>query len=165
MTVYGIPDFRKAKNPTETFCSLVGRVKGKVGKGGVPDKIESARGIIKDWNDGLIKFYSVPPEEDLGKEEATIVERMGEEFDWKKMDEGVGGGEMEVEDCIGMRGGEMGGDLEEFNEEEEDMEEEEEEEEESEEEEEEEMEVEGEKMTKGTKKFTRKELEEAEDFF
>jgi len=27
------------------------------------------------------------------------------------------------------------------------------------------MEVEGEKMTKGTKKFTRKELEEAEDFF
>jgi len=72
MTVYGIPDFRKAKNPTETFCSLVGRVKGKVGKGGVPDKIESARGIIKDWNDGLIKFYSVPPEEDLGKEEATI---------------------------------------------------------------------------------------------
>ena len=73
MTVYGIPDFRKAKNPTETFCSLVGRVKGKVGKGGVPDKIESARGIIKDWNDGLIKFYSVPPEEDLGKEEVAKV--------------------------------------------------------------------------------------------
>ncbi|GMH56471.1 hypothetical protein TrST_g9027 [Triparma strigata] len=156
MSVYGIPDFRVSKNPTETFCSLVGRLKGKVGKGGVPDKIESARGIIKDWNEGVIKFYAEPPEEDLGGE-VKIVDVAGEEFDWKKMDEG-GGGEMDVEDCVGMRGGEMGGGLEEFEEEEEDMEEEEEEEEE-----EESMEVE--KVQKAGKKFSRKELEEAEDFF
>ena len=33
----------------------------QVKKGGIPDKDSAARAVLKDWNSGVIKYFSAPP--------------------------------------------------------------------------------------------------------
>lgn len=51
---------------TEFICYVAQR-RGKLGKGGVPDKMSACRCILYDWNTGKIPFYTLPPadEEDM----------------------------------------------------------------------------------------------------
>mmetsp|Transcript_7990 Transcript_7990/g.16914 ORF Transcript_7990/g.16914 Transcript_7990/m.16914 type:complete len:583 (+) Transcript_7990:194-1942(+) len=98
MMTYGIPAF--PRGDVMTFLAMVGRVKGRVLKGGVPDKLRAARGVLRDWNVGKIPYYSVPPKEDgkmdivggsvvgvgeSGKGGAKIVSSFSEEFDISKI--------------------------------------------------------------------------------
>ena len=34
-------------------------------KGGIPDYVDSARLVLRDWNTGKIPYYTAPPEPDL----------------------------------------------------------------------------------------------------
>jgi len=58
ISLYNIPLF----NTTSEFLASVARVRGKLIKGGIPDFDKAARMVIKDWNDGKIKYFSLPPE-------------------------------------------------------------------------------------------------------
>jgi len=49
-------------NTANEFLALVARKRGKLIKGGTPDFDKAARLVLKDWNDGKIKFYTNPPE-------------------------------------------------------------------------------------------------------
>lgn len=93
MMTYNIPAFPCAM----TFLAMVARTKGRVLKGGIPDKIVAARCVIKDWNKGKIPYYSVPPNDkevemsidgDVGSGSgggAKIVSQFSKEFDVNKI--------------------------------------------------------------------------------
>jgi len=96
MMTYNVPAFPKGAEGVMTFLAMVARTKGRVLKGGIPDKFMAARGVIKDWNQGKIPYYSAPPDEkqmmamdgsskgaDVGS--AKIVSQFGEEFDINKI--------------------------------------------------------------------------------
>lgn len=46
------------------FCNCFFRLLGKYLRGGVPDAISAARGLLNDWNTGKIKYCTHPPEDD-----------------------------------------------------------------------------------------------------
>lgn len=73
------------------FLSLVAKSLGRVGKGGVPDKVAAARAVLKDWNQGKIPYFTVPPKllEPEKATDAVIVSSFGAEFDLAKYDEEV----------------------------------------------------------------------------
>ncbi|KAL9188796.1 hypothetical protein ACHAXT_007174 [Thalassiosira profunda] len=97
MMTYNIPAFPAGPDGTMTFLAMVARTKGRVLKGGIPDKNMAARSVIRDWNQGKIPYYSVPPVEETSmgtgaaeaKGSATIVAEFGEEFDVSKILEGA----------------------------------------------------------------------------
>ncbi|KAI9222031.1 P-loop containing nucleoside triphosphate hydrolase protein [Blastocladiella britannica] len=76
MMLYNIPSF----NSVQEFLFLVGKARGKLRKGGVPDIEDAARAVLNDWNHGKILFYSVAPKRDLGGA-AAIVDHFGSELD------------------------------------------------------------------------------------
>jgi nuclear GTP-binding protein len=87
---YNIPAFPPGN--TMMFLAMVARSKGRVLKGGIPDKIGAARGVLKDWNNGKIPYYTVPPkdaEPDVQKGGAVIVSNFGAAFDLSKYDDQV----------------------------------------------------------------------------
>jgi len=55
--LYEIPRF----NNTNEFLASVARKRGKLIKTGIPDFDKAARLVLKDWNDGKIKFLTNPP--------------------------------------------------------------------------------------------------------
>ncbi len=57
MALYALPAFASAAE----FLALVAAKRGKLGKGGVPDKAAAARAVLADWNSGKIPFYVLPP--------------------------------------------------------------------------------------------------------
>jgi nuclear GTP-binding protein len=57
---YDIPPFHDA----DEFIALVAVKRGKLGRGGVPDLESAARTIIKDWNEGKIRYFSMPPQDE-----------------------------------------------------------------------------------------------------
>lgn len=78
------------------FLSLVARKIGKLRKGGLPDRVQAAKVVLRDWNCGRVPFYTLPPE-DKGAlsgggaagakaAEAMFVEGFGEDFDVDKGD-------------------------------------------------------------------------------
>ncbi|CAN0013934.1 unnamed protein product, partial [Hapterophycus canaliculatus] len=86
MQVYSIPRF----DPDDafSFLSLVARKIGKLRKGGLPDRVQAAKVVLRDWNTGRVPFFTQPPEEDGGggaegakAAEAVFVEGFGKEFD------------------------------------------------------------------------------------
>eukprot|EP00956_Cyclotella_meneghiniana_P018298 scaffold30372_cov70-Cyclotella_meneghiniana.AAC.9 len=84
MMTYNIPQF--PKGDVMTFLAMAARSKGKVLKGGVPDKIMAARMVLRDWNKGKIPYYSVPPPTESGDKSeqggaVTRVSEFGKEFD------------------------------------------------------------------------------------
>lgn len=83
MQFYEIADF----NSEEEFLYLVAHKRNKLKKGGVADLKAAARSVLKDWNEGKIKYFSSPPEVDNrhfdSKEESetTVVSSWGPDFD------------------------------------------------------------------------------------
>lgn len=57
--LYEVPTF----DDTTSFLTHVAIKRGKLGKGGVPDKENAARSILQDWNSGKIPFFVLPPED------------------------------------------------------------------------------------------------------
>jgi nuclear GTP-binding protein len=87
---YNIPAFPKGN--TMMFLAMVAKSYGRVLKGGIPDKIGAARSVLKDWNNGKIPYYTVPPadaEPEVSKGGAVIVSNFGAEFDLSKYDDQV----------------------------------------------------------------------------
>jgi nuclear GTP-binding protein len=87
---YNIPAF--PPGDTMMFLAMVARSCGRVLKGGIPDKIGAARTVLKDWNQGKIPYYTVPPkdaEPDVSKGGAVIVSNFGKEFDLSKFDDEI----------------------------------------------------------------------------
>ena len=98
MMTYNIPAFPKGAEGTMTFLAMVARTKGRVLKGGIPDKTMAARLVLKDWNKGNIPYYSVPPSDKIdvtmggsgsaaggSGSDAKIVTQFSEEFDINKI--------------------------------------------------------------------------------
>jgi nuclear GTP-binding protein len=57
MLVYGIAAYAD----TTQFLVQVAVKRGKLGKGGIPDKVGAARAVLQDWNSGKIPFFVLPP--------------------------------------------------------------------------------------------------------
>jgi len=95
MMAYNVPAFPRGPEGVMVFLAMVARAKGRVLKGGIPDKIMAGRLVLRDWNRGKIPYYSAPPKEQLlaacsaGRkddvESAKIVSHFGEEFDVNKI--------------------------------------------------------------------------------
>jgi nuclear GTP-binding protein len=91
MMTYNIPAFAAGPEGCMTFLSMVARSKGRVLKGGIPDKVMTARLVIKDWNKGKIPYYSVPPNDNVDDVtistagEAKILNQFSEKFDINKI--------------------------------------------------------------------------------
>jgi len=58
MTHYGLPDFSNVHD----FLALLGKRRGMLRKGGVPDVNKAAKVVLQDWNMGKITYYTEPPE-------------------------------------------------------------------------------------------------------
>ncbi|CAB1104014.1 unnamed protein product [Ectocarpus sp. CCAP 1310/34] len=114
MQVYSIPRF----DPDDAFAflSLVARKIGKLKKGGVPDRVQAAKVVLRDWNTGRVPFFTVPPEDGNGggaagakAAEAMFVEGFGREFDVEAGDAEVLGGlpERDPMDFVSMEAEEV----------------------------------------------------------
>ncbi|KAF7987892.1 hypothetical protein HCN44_003755 [Aphidius gifuensis] len=80
MELYDILDF---STPDEFFAKKAARM-GMFKRGGVPDSMAAARGILNDWNSGKIRYCTVPPEVADTQISSTIVMKDTEEFDIEK---------------------------------------------------------------------------------
>ena len=73
----------------DDFLRQVGRLQGKLKKGGVPDMLAAARIVLNDWNGGKIPYYTNPPERGDAKDKkhqvAEVVTNWGAEFDADKV--------------------------------------------------------------------------------
>jgi len=88
-------------------------VKGKVLKGGIPDKVAAGKAVLKDWNTGKIPFYVPPPTENDGhivKNSAVVLSGFSADFDLAAMDETVlKENGLEEEDFVAMQDGDKAG--------------------------------------------------------
>lgn len=91
MMTYGIPAF--PPGDAMVFLAMVAKKGNKVLKGGIPDKVLAARGVLHDWNSGKIPFFTPPPVADeamagTGDNSggAVVVSSFADEFDVNKMD-------------------------------------------------------------------------------
>jgi nuclear GTP-binding protein len=94
MTTYAIPNFPKGN--VMVFLAMIAKRNGRVLKGGIPDKIQAARSVLKDWNTGKIPFYTRPPTEEeyratksTVENDAQIVSSFSKAFDVNTMDNEV----------------------------------------------------------------------------
>ena len=94
MMTYAIPNFPKGN--VMVFLAMIAKRNGRVLKGGIPDKIQAARSVLKDWNTGKIPFYTRPPTEEeyratksTVENDAQIVSAFSKAFDVTKMDNEV----------------------------------------------------------------------------
>ncbi|KAF8402069.1 hypothetical protein HHK36_013021 [Tetracentron sinense] len=77
ITLYKLPSF----DSVDDFLQKVATVRGKLKKGGIVDVEAAARIVLRDWNEGKIPYYTMPPTRDQGQSlEATIVSELGKEF-------------------------------------------------------------------------------------
>lgn len=79
MLLFKVPRF----STPEELLLLLGRKRGKLGKGGIPDMNATARLLLQDWNAGKIPFYTLPKvSEDVSAAETKeVVSKWSEEFD------------------------------------------------------------------------------------
>jgi nuclear GTP-binding protein len=75
MALYSIPSYAS----TGEFLTHMAAKRGKLGKGGVPDKANAARSVLQDWNSGRIPFFVLPPVPVGGSSAAEGVAAMEEE--------------------------------------------------------------------------------------
>jgi len=95
MMTYSIPAF--PKNDAMIFLAMIAKRSGKVLKGGIPDKVNAARTVLRDWNSGKIPYYTRPPTVDQTASSSAVIEAgdvkivsgFGEKFDVNKMDAAV----------------------------------------------------------------------------
>ena len=90
MMTYNVPAFPTGPEGCMTFLAMVARSKGRVLKGGIPDKIMAGRLVIKDWNQGKIPYYSMPPNDKIDATAssvggAKIMNQFSEKFDINKI--------------------------------------------------------------------------------
>lgn len=57
MEKYSVPRFKDA----EDFLYQVAKSIGKLKVGGIPNKEAAARFVLKDWNEGRISYFTMPP--------------------------------------------------------------------------------------------------------
>jgi nuclear GTP-binding protein len=79
MHVYSVPTFESA----DDFLRLVAAQRGKLKKGGVPNTAEAGRIVLKDWRNGTIPYYTLPPKkhfDELPYEDAQVVQSYSAEF-------------------------------------------------------------------------------------
>jgi nuclear GTP-binding protein len=57
MVHYNIPYY----NNTTEFLNLIAKVRGKIQKGGIPDRPSAAKSVLQDWMSGEIPFFVLPP--------------------------------------------------------------------------------------------------------
>ena len=73
----------------DDFLRAVGKARGVLKKGGVPDMLAAARVVLSDWNGGRIPYYTTPPERGDAKDRkhaaAEVVGDWGKEFDAEKV--------------------------------------------------------------------------------
>lgn len=55
--LYSVPPFENVNQ----FLVSIALVRGRLGKGGVPDLESSAVQVLRDWNTGKISYHTVPP--------------------------------------------------------------------------------------------------------
>lgn len=67
MVTYNVLNY----NCAEEFLGYVGRARGKLKKGGVPDLDAAARLVLNDWNRGLISFCTEPPKIQNGEKQVV----------------------------------------------------------------------------------------------
>jgi nuclear GTP-binding protein len=92
MMTYSIPAF--PKGDAMMFLAMIAKRNGKVLKGGIPDKVMAARGVLKDWNSGKIPYFTRPPAEaashtnysHINEKDIKIVSSFDDVFDVSKMD-------------------------------------------------------------------------------
>lgn len=77
MIHYRLSDFRT----TDQFLALLARRLGKLKRKGIPDRVVAARRVLQDWNTGLIKYYTQPPEINTTQDGAKLVTELSKEFD------------------------------------------------------------------------------------
>lgn len=78
MQMYDITEY----STPEEFYSLKAARMGRFKKGGVPDSVAAARGLLEDWNCGKIKYYTMPPESHQEVHiSSAIVSEIAKEFD------------------------------------------------------------------------------------
>ncbi|KAF5291181.1 hypothetical protein FQA39_LY14423 [Lamprigera yunnana] len=67
----------------EEFYSLKAKRTGRFKKGGIPNVEAAARDLVADWNQGKIKYYTVPPEDSEAEIHISskIITEAGKEFD------------------------------------------------------------------------------------
>jgi nuclear GTP-binding protein len=58
--IYELPQLRIEQLETEKLLYFIGDKFKKYKKGGIVDLDKTARLIVKDWNDGKLKYFSVP---------------------------------------------------------------------------------------------------------
>ncbi|KAJ1926815.1 nuclear GTP-binding protein nug1 [Tieghemiomyces parasiticus] len=76
--LYGIPAFRDAID----FLVQVARKRGKMARNGIPDQTAAAKVVLNDWNNGNIRYYTIPPVERSRFAQSTeIVQGWSREFD------------------------------------------------------------------------------------
>lgn len=79
-------DIKEYDTPEEFFAKKAMRM-GKFLRGGVPDAISAARGLLNDWNTGKIKYCTQPPEDSSTVHiSASIVSNDAKEFELDALD-------------------------------------------------------------------------------
>eukprot|EP00884_Botryococcus_braunii_P021561 jgi/Botrbrau1/8089/Bobra.0230s0014.1 len=82
MKIYKIGNFEGA----DDFLSAVAEVRGRLLRGGVPDRTAAARLVLQDWNNGAIPYYTVPPKREAAPVGAAkLVDAWGPDFDPEKV--------------------------------------------------------------------------------
>ncbi|EXC24184.1 Guanine nucleotide-binding protein-like 3-like protein [Morus notabilis] len=77
VTIYKVPNF----DSVDDFLQKVATVRGKLKKGGVVDVESAARIVLRDWNEGKIPYYTMPPVRTQDEpSEARIVSELSKEF-------------------------------------------------------------------------------------
>ncbi|KAG2245777.1 hypothetical protein Bca4012_091282 [Brassica carinata] len=77
VTLYKIPSFEGV----DDFLYKVATVRGKLKKGGLVDIEAAARIVLRNWNEGKIPFYTMPPKREQGEHsESKIVPELAKEF-------------------------------------------------------------------------------------
>lgn len=76
--LYDIVEF---STPKEFYALKAARM-GKMLKGGIPDQAAAARGLLEDWNNGKVRYYTEPPLCDNIHISASIINQVDiKEFD------------------------------------------------------------------------------------
>ncbi|KAM7272262.1 hypothetical protein ACFE04_026925 [Oxalis oulophora] len=77
VTIYKVSTFENV----DDFLQKVASVRGKLKKGGIVDVDAAARIVLRDWNEGKIPYYTMPPKRNQEEpSEARIVSELGKEF-------------------------------------------------------------------------------------
>eukprot|EP01069_Polyplicarium_translucidae_P008623 Polyplicarium_translucidae@DN3239_c0_g1_i1.p2 len=70
MRFFSVPYFEDSAD----FLAHLARVRGKFAKGGRPDSVAAARLALADWTSGKVRYYALPPDEEMDAPPAAAVE-------------------------------------------------------------------------------------------